>query len=56
MLDPQRSEDELIAYTLIQIQALVTGRTIRTDLPLADLDEDDLIAFWADPYLDLESL
>lgn len=51
LLDPRRCEDDLIAYTLIQIWALTTGRVLRDDLPPDLLTEEELIAFWADPAL-----
>lgn len=48
-LDPQRSDDELIAYTLIWTWALITGRSPRHDVPIDQLDERELLEFWADP-------
>ena len=47
-LDPQRSDDELIAYTLIRTWALLSGRSLRRDVPIDQLSEHELIEFWAD--------
>ncbi|HEX6469889.1 MAG TPA: hypothetical protein VF069_12400 [Streptosporangiaceae bacterium] len=47
-LDPQRSNDELIAFTLIRTWALISGRSLRRDVALDQLSEDELIDFWAD--------
>jgi hypothetical protein len=47
-LDPQHSDDDLIAYTLIRIRALTTGRALRRDVPIDQLSEEELIEFWAD--------
>jgi hypothetical protein len=46
-LDPQRSNDELIAFTLIRTWALLSGRSLRR-VPVDQLSEDELIEFWAD--------
>jgi hypothetical protein len=53
--DPQRSDDELIAYMLIRIWALFTGRTLRRDVPPDQLSEEELIDFWADPATEQET-
>jgi hypothetical protein len=53
--DPQRSDDELIAYMLIRIWALATGRTLRRDVPPEQLSEEELIDFWADPLTEQET-
>lgn len=55
VLNPRRSDDELLAYTLIHIWALTSGRFLRTDIYPADLTEDELIDFWADPLFEAES-
>ncbi|WP_242907149.1 hypothetical protein [Actinomadura terrae] len=47
-----RSDDELIAYTLITLWALATGRSLPDGVPPARLDEHELIAFWADPVFE----
>jgi hypothetical protein len=47
-LDPQRSDDELIAYTLIRTWTLLSGRSLRHDVPADQLSERELIEFWAD--------
>jgi hypothetical protein len=54
--DPQRSNDELIAFTLIRTWALVTGRSLRRDVPVDQLSEDELIDFWADPLTSGEAV
>lgn len=43
------SNDEIIAFLLINTWALSTGRTLRSDVPPRDLSEQELIDFWADP-------
>lgn len=52
LLDPQRSDDELIGYTLINIWSLTTGRALRHGVPPAELGVDELIDFWADPLVE----
>lgn len=52
--DPRRSDDELIAYMLIRIWALMTGRSMRRDVSPDRLSEDELIDFWADPLIEQE--
>jgi hypothetical protein len=52
--DPQRSDDELIAFMLIRIWALTTGRTLRRDVPPDQLSAEELIDFWADPATEQE--
>jgi hypothetical protein len=54
-LDPRRSDDELLAFTLIQVWALTTGRTLRSDVLPERLSARDLIEFWSDPYNDPDS-
>src|SRR5437868_8551739 len=44
-----RSDDELIAFTLVTLWALATGRSLPDGVPPASLGERDLIEFWADP-------
>jgi hypothetical protein len=41
-------EDAQLARVLITSWSLVTGRTLRSDVPPRLLTEDELIAFWAD--------
>jgi hypothetical protein len=53
--DPQRSDDEHIAYMLIRIWALTTGRTLRSDVPPDQLSAEELIDFWADPATEQET-
>ncbi|WP_242894452.1 hypothetical protein [Actinomadura litoris] len=47
-----RSDDELIACTLITLWALATGRALPDGVPPARLAEHELIAFWADPVFE----
>jgi hypothetical protein len=49
-----RSDDELIAHTLITLWALATGRRLPDEVPPALLSEQELITFWSDPVLDDE--
>ena len=44
--------DELIARLLIHIQTITAGRTLRCDVPLHELTEEELIDFWSDEYFD----
>ncbi len=48
MLEPPRTDDEIIAQVLILTWAMATGRTLRADVPPAELGAAELIAFWAD--------
>ncbi|HKB29395.1 MAG TPA: hypothetical protein VKD26_00995, partial [Streptosporangiaceae bacterium] len=43
-----QAEDDLLAFLLINTWTLTTGRTLRSDVPPAQLTEDELIEFWAD--------
>jgi hypothetical protein len=52
--DPQRSDDDLIAYTLIRTWALLSGRSLRRDVPVDQLSEHELIEFWADSLISEE--
>ncbi|WP_067829142.1 hypothetical protein [Actinomadura kijaniata] len=45
-----RSEQEHLALLLMAIWALRTGRPLPPGTP-ADLSEDELVEFWADPAL-----
>jgi hypothetical protein len=46
-----QTEDDLLALLLIHTWTLTTGRVLRSDVPPAQLSEDELIAFWADDYI-----
>jgi hypothetical protein len=46
------SEDELIALLLIHTWTLITGKTLRCDVPPQELTEEELIDFWSDDHLD----
>jgi len=41
-------DDELVAWLLIHIWMLATGKTIRCDVPPYELTEEELIDFWSD--------
>jgi hypothetical protein len=46
------SDDELIARLLIHTWTLATGKTLRCDVPAAELTEEELIDFWCDDHFD----
>ena len=46
------SEDELIAELLIRTWTLTTGKTLRYEVPLNELTEEELIDFWTDEHFD----
>jgi hypothetical protein len=46
-----RTDDDLLALLYIGIWALRTGRTLRDDVPAAQLTEEELIDFWADDQI-----
>jgi hypothetical protein len=41
-------EDQALACLLITQWTLLTGRTLRTDVPLHMLSSEELVSFWAD--------
>ena len=43
-----QAEDDLLASLLISTWMLITGRTLRSDVPPGQLSESELIEFWAD--------
>lgn len=43
-----QAEDDLLASLLISTWMLITGRTLRSDVPPGQLTESELIEFWAD--------
>jgi hypothetical protein len=45
---PGASEDDLLAAVLIRIWELTSGRELPRDVPLDQLSDEELIAFWAD--------
>jgi hypothetical protein len=45
---PGDSEDDLLAAVLIRIWELASGHELRRDVPLDQLSNEELIAFWAD--------
>ncbi|WP_131735698.1 hypothetical protein [Actinomadura roseirufa] len=49
---PPRTDDDLIACTLITLWALATGRTPPYAVPPARLGEQELIDFWSDPVFE----
>ncbi|MFC5744595.1 hypothetical protein [Actinomadura rugatobispora] len=52
MLNPRHSDDDLIAFTLIAIQSLTTGRTLPSGVRIDELDADTLVEFWADQRME----
>jgi hypothetical protein len=44
------SYDDLLATLLIRSWMVATGRTLRTDVPPAELPVEELIDFWADDF------
>ena len=51
MLYPPLSHDEFVALLLVDIWTLATGRTLRRDVPPAELSTEELIDFWSDDHL-----
>ena len=45
------SNDDLVAFLLINTWAVATGRRLRTDVPPSELSERELVDFWADDQL-----
>lgn len=45
------SNDDSIAFLLINTWSLATGRQLRSDVPPGKLAESELIDFWADDHL-----
>jgi hypothetical protein len=45
-------DDELVAWLLIHIWTLATGKTLRCDVPPHELTEEELIDFWYDDRFD----
>lgn len=45
---PPRTDDEIIGQVLILTWSLATGRTLRGDVPPAELSAAELVAFWVD--------
>jgi hypothetical protein len=43
-----QAEDDLLAFLLISTWMLITGRTLRSDVPPGQLSESELIEFWAE--------
>lgn len=48
LASPANPDDELLAAVLIRMWTLASGRSLRRDVPPAELREDELISFWAD--------
>jgi hypothetical protein len=46
------SDDEFIAQLLIHTWTLITGKTLRSDVPPHELTQDELIEFWYDDSFD----
>lgn len=45
-----RDDDVQLARLLVRMWALVSGRTVRMDVPPDQLTEDELMLFWADDF------
>ena len=45
---PDDLDDDLLAAVLIRMWTLASGRSLRRDVPPAQLSEEELIDFWAD--------
>jgi hypothetical protein len=45
------SDEDIIARVLILTWMMATGRTLRSDVPPGELDEAELISFWADDQM-----
>jgi hypothetical protein len=45
------SNDDLVAFLLINTWAVATSRRLRSDVPPSELTERELIDFWADDHL-----
>jgi len=48
MTGHSQDEDERLARVLITSWTLITGRTVRADVPPHLLSEEELVTFWAD--------
>jgi hypothetical protein len=46
------SDDELLARLLIHTWTLTTGRMLRSDVPIQELTEQELIDFWAEDHFE----
>jgi hypothetical protein len=55
-VSPVRDDDENLARLLITSWTLVTGRTLRGDVPPQLLSGDELISFWADEQMTSDEL
>ena len=53
---PVRDDDENLACLLITSWTLITGRTLRGDVPPQMLSTDELISFWADQQVTSDEL
>ena len=43
-------DDEQLAALLVRMWSLASGRTVRSDVSLDQLTEEELIRFWADDF------
>lgn len=48
--DAGADADDRLAWLLVRMWALASGRTLRADVPPDELTEDELIGFWADDF------
>lgn len=46
-----QSEDDLLAFLLVNTWTLITGRVLRSDVPPTELSAEELIDFWADDHI-----
>lgn len=46
-----QSEDDLLAFLLVNTWTLITGRVLRSDVPPSQLSVEELIDFWADDFI-----
>lgn len=44
------SDEERLAWLLVRMWSLASGRTVRADVPPDQLTEEELIGFWADDF------
>ena len=48
-----QTQDDVLASLLICAWTVTSGRVLRSDVPPAQLSEEELIAFWADDHVAL---
>jgi hypothetical protein len=45
------TNDDMVAFLLVATWMLVTGRELRSDVPMCELTEQELVDFWSDDHL-----